>query len=348
MKLRIVHYLNQFFGQYGGEEAASMSVVVREEPVGPGLLLPKYFGGNAAVVATIICGDNHIAENLDDVTAEIVAHVEKYQPDVFIAGPAYEAGRYGVACGSVCRAVHKQFGIPVVTAMHAENPGVPIYKRDLFILKTGSNARSMGKDMENMVDFARKLLNGEEIGAPDKEGYFERGLIRNVPSGKRSTERLVDMLLAKLSGRPFQTEVILPAHDDVPRAPLGRDLSEGTVVLATDGGLYPAGNPDKMPSSNPDRFHAYSIAGRDDLHEGDWTICHNGYDSTFALSDPDRLVPVDAMRRLEKEGVISKLHDHYLGTTGLITTVENSRKIGRAMAAYIKEHNIDAAVLTST
>jgi glycine/betaine/sarcosine/D-proline reductase family selenoprotein B len=348
MTLKIVHYLNQFFGQYGGETAASMAVVIREEPVGPGLNLQKCFGEKAEVVATVICGDNHIAENLDAVTAEIVAQVEKYRPDVFIAGPAYEAGRYGVACGSLCRAVQKQLGIPAVTAMHGENPGVAIYKRDLFILKTGNNARSMSRDMANIAAFARKLLSDVEIGAPDAEGYFERGLIRNVPSPRRSTERLVDMLLDKFHGRPFQTEVMLPAHDDVPRAPLAKDLTAATVVLVTDGGLYPAGNPDQMPSSNPDRFHAYSIEGRDDLHEGDWTICHNGYDSTFVLADPDRLVPVDAMRELEKEGVIGKLHDHYLGTTGLITTVENSRKIGRAMATYIKEHNIDAAVLTST
>jgi len=348
MTIKVVHYLNQFFGQYGGETAASMGIEVREEPVGPGLLLQQACGGDAAVVATIICGDNHIAERLDAVTAEIADIIAKYQPDVFFAGPAYEAGRYGVACGSLCRAVQQRLGIPAVTAMHEENPGVEIYKKDLFILKTGSNARTMRQDVERMAAFARKLLSGEEIGGPAAEGYYERGLIRNIPSPRRSTERLVDMLLDKINGRPFATEVRLPAHDDVPPAPLAKNLSEATVVLVTDGGLYPAGNPDKMPSSNPDRFHAYSIEGRDDLHEGDWTICHNGYDSTFILKDPDRLVPVDAMRELEQAGVIGRLHGAYLGTTGLITTIANSRKIGRGMAEYIKEHNIDAAVLTST
>ncbi|MBC7104468.1 MAG: hypothetical protein H5T97_00860, partial [Firmicutes bacterium] len=35
--LRVVHYLNQFFGQIGGEEKADAAPVAREGPVGPGL-----------------------------------------------------------------------------------------------------------------------------------------------------------------------------------------------------------------------------------------------------------------------------------------------------------------------
>ncbi len=348
MTVKVVHYINQFFGQYGGESAASMGIEVMEGTIGPGIYLQEAFGDAADVVTTVICGDDYIAENLEKGTDEITAIIERYSPDLLIAGPAYQAGRYGVACGSICSVVQKRLGIPAVTAMHRENPGVDLYKRDLYILETGSHARTMKDDIQKMVAFAWKLLNREEIGRPAEEGYFERGLIRNVPSDRKSTQRLVDMLLDKLHGRPFETEVILPVHDDVERAPLQKDFSESTIVLVTDGGLYPAGNPDRMPSANPDRFHAYPIQGLEDLKEEDWTICHNGYDSSYIRQDPDRLVPVDAMRQLERDGVIGKLHDYYLGTTGLITTVENSRKIGRAMATYIRDHQIDAAILTST
>ncbi len=348
MKLRIVHYLNQFFGQYGGETAADLKTLIREEPVGPGRLVEEAFGGDAVVVATIIGGDDYAAENLDAVTAEITGIVARYQPHLFIAGPAYAAGRYGVTCGALCRAVAKELKIPALTGMDAENPGVALYRKDLFILQTGSNARTMRDDLVRLSALARKLLAGAPIGSPAEEGYYERGLIRNTPSDRPSSQRVVDMLLAKIHGRPFATEVILPHHSDVPKAPLTRDLSQARVVLITDGGLYPAGNPDRMPSSNPDRFHAYSIADATTLREGDWTICHNGYDSTFILKDPNRLVPVDAMRELEQAGVVGELHDHYLSTTGLITTIANSRRIGQAMAAYIRAHQIDAAILTST
>ncbi len=34
-KLRVVNYLNQFFGHIGGEEKATTGFVVKEGPVGP-------------------------------------------------------------------------------------------------------------------------------------------------------------------------------------------------------------------------------------------------------------------------------------------------------------------------
>ena len=103
-----------------------------------------------------------------------------------------------------------------------------------------------------------------------------------------------------------------------------------------------------MPPLNPSEYGAYSVENLESLKEGDYMVSHNGYDNTFALADPNRLIPLDAMRILAKQGKIGRLHEKYLSTTGLMTTVANSSKIGREMAAYIKEHNIDAAILTST
>ncbi len=47
--------------------------------------------------------------------------VKKYNPDVFIAGPAFNAGRYGVACGTIATAVQEELGIPSLTGMYVEN-----------------------------------------------------------------------------------------------------------------------------------------------------------------------------------------------------------------------------------
>ena len=38
-KIRVVHYINQFFANIGGEEKADMEPEVREGIVGPGLAL---------------------------------------------------------------------------------------------------------------------------------------------------------------------------------------------------------------------------------------------------------------------------------------------------------------------
>ena len=139
----------------------------------------------------------------------------------------------------------------------------------------------------------------------------------------------------------------MPEKDEVEKPAPIKDLSTAEIVFITDGGLYPADNPDKMAPASSKTFHAYSVEGKDFLKKEDYTIIHNGYDTSFLLEDPNRIVPVDAMRVLEKEGV-ARMHNAFLSTTGLTTNVTNSTAIGRGMAAYIKSHAIDAAILTST
>ncbi|MEN3005238.1 glycine/betaine/sarcosine/D-proline family reductase selenoprotein B, partial [Dehalobacterium formicoaceticum] len=69
-KKRVVHYLNQFFGQVGGEEQAAVGFSVKEGPVGPGLALQKALGDDAEIVATIICGDDYFSANSEENAAE--------------------------------------------------------------------------------------------------------------------------------------------------------------------------------------------------------------------------------------------------------------------------------------
>ena len=78
-KIRVVHYINQFFANIGGEEKADYPVEVREaEVIGPGLAFKQAFGEEAEIVATIICGDSYFNENLDKAKAEILEVVKKY------------------------------------------------------------------------------------------------------------------------------------------------------------------------------------------------------------------------------------------------------------------------------
>jgi len=99
---KIVHYLNQFFGQIGGEEKASVGVSFRGGAVGSGALLDKLFLHKGSVVQTVICGDNFFAEHTAEAIALILDRVRAVGADLFIAGPAFKAGRYGVACGRLC------------------------------------------------------------------------------------------------------------------------------------------------------------------------------------------------------------------------------------------------------
>ena len=124
---KILFYTNQFFGQIGGEEFAYTEPFVEEGCKGPAVGLQAAIP-DGEIVASIVCGDNYFAENIDKCKDFIRAQVEKYQPDLFIAGPAFNAGRFGIACGESCKLVQEELGIPAITGMYEENPAVDMFK----------------------------------------------------------------------------------------------------------------------------------------------------------------------------------------------------------------------------
>ena len=81
-KIRVVHYINQFFANIGGEEKADYPAELRVgEVVGPGLALAQKFGDEAEIVATIVCGDSYFNENLEKAKAEILEMVKGQNAD---------------------------------------------------------------------------------------------------------------------------------------------------------------------------------------------------------------------------------------------------------------------------
>jgi len=209
-KLRVVHYLNQFFGGIGGENKADLPPRLAQGAIGPGRAIEAALGKQGEVVATIICGDNYFAEDIEGASEEVRKLVSSYQAEVLIAGPAFNAGRYGIACGAVCKMVQNQLGIPAVTGMYQENPGLDLYRKDIYIIQTTDSARGMGEAVKKMVNIALKLAGKEKIGKPSEEGYFSRGLLINEISDKTGAERVMDMLMSKLRGEPFESEVPRP------------------------------------------------------------------------------------------------------------------------------------------
>lgn len=346
--MRVVHYLNQFFGGVGGEEKAGIRLEEREGAAGPGRLLEQLLGGNAKIVKTLVCGDNYAVEHQDEVIASVLKKVREAKAELFIAGPCFEAGRYGMISGALCSAVQSELAIPVVTAMAGENPGADLYREALYIIDSGPSSAKMRDVLVKMAELAKKLVAREEIGLPGEEGYLRRGLIRDEFVEQTAAKRLVDMVMAKVTGGPFESEMVPTSFEPIPMPPAVKDLSKARVMLITDGGLVPKGNPDRIEGSAATRWGAYSIEGLDDLKGDDYEISHGGYDPRFVQEDPDRLVPLDAMREMEREGKIGKLHNEFLSTSGLANPLSNTRRIGREMAEKVKKEGIDAVILTST
>jgi glycine reductase len=346
--MRVVHYLNQFFGGLGGEERAGLPLEARDGAVGPGKLLEQLLGDRAQVVMTLVCGDNYAVESQQAMIAAALEKVGQANADLFVAGPCFQAGRYGMAAGALCCVVQGKLGIPVIAAMAQENPGADLYRELLFIIDSGDNAAKMHDVLTRMASLAKKLVDKEAVGYPKEEGYIPRGLIRDQFVEKTAAERLVEMVLAKVKDEPFDSEMMPTTFAPVPMPAGVKDLRKAKLMLITDGGLVPKGNPDKIQGSAATRWGSYSIKDCADLRGENYEISHGGYDPQFVRQDPDRLVPLDVMRELEQEGAIGELYDEFLSTSGLANPLSNTRRMGREMAEKAKQLGIDAIILTST
>ncbi len=347
--LKVVHYINQFYAGIGGEEKANVKPEVREGFIGPGMglngLLKK---GDAEIVATVICGDSYYNENLEAAKTEILDMVKKYNPDLFIAGPAFNAGRYGVACGSIAKEVSEKLNIPVLSAMYVENPGADLYKKSIYIVQTKNSAVGMKDALPKIVNLALKLAKGEKVGSPAEDNFIERGIRKNYFEEERGSKRAVNMLVKKLKGEEFVTEFKMPVFDRVdPCAPVV-DITKAKVAIVTSGGIVPKGNPDHIESSSASKFGKYDLEGFEDLTEATHETAHGGYDPTYANTDSDRVIPVDVLRKMEKEGKIGSLHRYFYTTVGNGTAVASAKKFGEAIAKELIADGVTAVILTST
>lgn len=347
-KKRIVHYINQFFAQIGGEEMAHVPPEWREGPVGPGLAFAQAYGEDAEIVGTIICGDSYFNEHTEEALKTILDMAKKAQPDLLLAGPAFNAGRYGVACGTVAKHAQEALNIPAITGMYVENPGADMFAQDVYIISTRNSAAGMRDAVKKMVPLSMKLMKGQAVGASSQEGYLPRGVRINLFEKDRGSKRAVDMLVKKLKGQDFETEYPMPDFDRVDPQPAIKDIKRARVALVTSGGIVPFGNPDRIESSNASRYGRYDLEDIMDLTEGKWATAHGGYDPSYANQDADRVLPVDVMRELEMEGQIGSLFRYTYSTVGNGTAVKSSKAFATDIAKELLKEKVQAVILTST
>jgi glycine reductase complex component B subunit gamma len=346
--VRVVHYLNQFFGGIGGEQHADHPVEVRAGAIGPGRALEREWDGAATIVATVIAGDNHVSTSVAEAEDAIRAALELHRPAVLVAGPAFNAGRYGMGCATACR-VASSLRIPSATAMFPANPALAMHEnRGLIVLPTDETALGMPRAARSLARLALKLGRGEPLGTAADEGFLPRGLRRDVWHEQTGAERAIALLKRKLAQQPYRSELPIEVFDSVPPAPPLARIAGARIALITTGGIVPRGNPDRLREYNSVTWRPYSIAGLDDLTADAWEPIHGGYDSTFARADPDRVVPVDALRALERAGAFGALDDRLYVTVGVGTSVGNARRFGEEIARDLRDREVDGVILTAT
>src|SRR5262249_57107100 len=114
-----------------------------------------------------------------------------------------------------------------------ENPAVEPTRQRILIAPTAESATGMAPAIALMARFALRLARREELGPAEVEGYIGQGKRRVWDRGRPGYQRALDMLLDKLHGRPYVSEVPFHAPDRVtPAAPIG-DLSRAAIAMVT-------------------------------------------------------------------------------------------------------------------
>lgn len=186
------------------------------------------------------------------------------------------------------------------------------------------------------------------MGSAAEEGYFSRGIRKSFFRKVNGAERAVEMALTRLRGQEFKTEYEMPVFKRIPPAKPITDMKKATIALITSGGVVPLGNPDHIRVSSAESFGAYDISSLKDMTPENYESIHGGYDRHWAGIDPDVIVPLDMMRKMEAEGVFGKLHDVFYTTTGTGTSVAHAERFGQEIGEELRKAGVSAAILTST
>jgi glycine reductase len=344
--VRVLHYLNQFFAGVGGERDASLAPRLEPRPIGPGLLLERSLAGKGHVVGTLICGDDLFHREPEACIDWLAGLAATCSGDVLVTGPAFDAGRYGVACGRVAVELAGKLSIPSVAAMFPDNPGVPLYGSETYILPTAATAVGMADALARLAAFALRLASQDPIGPATEEGYLPRGRRLNVLRPHSAAKRVVDALLARLQGAPSPSEIPVPVAEPVrPAAPLAL-ASAARIALMTEGGIVPRGNPDRLESRRATSWRGYPLPDR--LSPEHYECVHAGFDTRWVVDDPNRVLPVDAAREIARAGTIGALHEKYYVTVGVGTTAAHARRFGREIASQLTRDGVAAAIMTAT
>ncbi len=349
---RVAHVVNQFFAGVGGEDKADVAVAALDSLSGPSRGLQRLLRDQAEVASTIYFGDNYFHERPEEARAALLKELAAVEPDVVVLGPAFNAGRYGLACVEIGHMVATELGRVCVTAMHPENPAVETYREfhdpSLFLLPTTETAGGMGKALEDLARFVLKRLREEPVGAAEDEGYLPRGIRLQEQSGRTGADRALDMLFDKLEGKAFATEVPMQTWDRVAPAAAVKEVGKAKIALVTTSGVVPWGNPDGFKTFRNTFWRKYPVAELKTMEPGMWEAVHGGYNVAKMNANPLYGVPLDALRELQQEGKYEDLYPAYYVIPGNQGSPAAMQRVGQEIAAELKANSVDAVLLVST
>jgi glycine reductase len=227
-----------------------------------------------------------------------------------------------------------------------------MYRKEMYIFKGGASAAAMRKDVAKMSAFALRLLYGETLYSAEEEGYFGRGVRDQIwlDPPVPATDRVMDMLLKKVNGEAYHSELVIPKSERAPIAPAisAEELTKLKVALVTSGGIVPVGNPDRIQSASATKWGKYNVESMDSLRKGEFMTIHAGFDPAAANDDPNVVLPLDVLKEYAEEGKIGGVYPYFYATVGTGTTQAEASRMGQEIAEELIEDGVKAVILTST
>jgi glycine reductase len=232
--------------------------------------------------------------------------------------------------------------------MYPDNAAIITHRRELLAVPTGVDPTEMRAILARMVTLGQKVCRGEALGSAAEDGYIPHGVRRLVFKDKVGYERAVDMLLARVAGRAFASEIQVQHYESVAAAPPIRDLARATIGIVVSTGIVPRGNPDHLPGARALDAGRYSIEGLTSLDVERWESAHGGFNTKILNTrSPDYGLPLRTLRELEAQGVIAGIHPWIYSTVGNQTAVGPARAIGRRVAQEFRDAGVAAALQVS-
>jgi len=196
-----------------------------------------------------------------------------------------------------------------------------------------------------MAELGLKLAAGEKLGPAVEDGYIPRGKRELVFKKETGSKRALDMLLARVKGETWESEIAVQRYATVtPAAPVD-DLSGVKLGIVVSTGIVPRGNPDAVPSARSLHAGRYSFEGLEELDLEHWESVHGGFNTRILNTvNPNYALPLPALRKLVEDGVIGELYPFFYSTVGNQTAIGPAQEIGKRVAEDFKAAGVSAAI----
>lgn len=142
----------------------------------------------------------------------------------------------------------------------------------------------------------------------------------------------------------LQSEIYVPVTPPPVWAPVTKALKDMKVAIATAAGVHFKG--DKRFNLAGD--FTFREIYPDRMKSSDLMVSHGGYDNSDVNKDINCMFPIDRLFELARDGVIGSVSDIHIGFMGGGGNQEKFKnETGPQIARILKDHNVDAVVLTA-